>query len=105
MRVAERHEGWTGLAHGGVTALVLDEAVGHLLSGIGVRAVTARLEIDLRAPLPSGVWADVTVRPEPWAGGTTWIDAAIEVPDRGVVATLRALAIAVSEDFTSADWD
>jgi acyl-coenzyme A thioesterase PaaI-like protein len=52
--VAEHHEGAPGLAHGGVLAAALDEALGSLLWLMRSPAVTGRLEVDYVAPVPVG---------------------------------------------------
>jgi acyl-coenzyme A thioesterase PaaI-like protein len=48
------HEGPPGRAHGGLVALALDDAMSIPLHSTGVFAVTARIELDLRAAAPVG---------------------------------------------------
>lgn len=45
-----RHEGAPGFAHGGAVATLLDDTLGALLMLLEVPAVTAKLEVDYRAP-------------------------------------------------------
>jgi acyl-coenzyme A thioesterase PaaI-like protein len=52
--VTEHHQGAPGLAHGGVVAAAMDEAMGFLLWLLQSLAVTARLEVDFRKPVPIG---------------------------------------------------
>ena len=52
--VKQDHQGPPGFAHGGVIAAALDEAMSLLLHGQGTLALTAELEVDLRAPAPVG---------------------------------------------------
>lgn len=52
--VTEHHQGAPGLAHGGVIAAAVDEAMGFLLWLIAHPAVTAHLEVDYRKPVPVG---------------------------------------------------
>lgn len=52
--VTEHHQGAPGLAHGGVLAAAVDEAMGFLLWLLAVPAVTAHLEVDYRRPVPVG---------------------------------------------------
>jgi uncharacterized protein (TIGR00369 family) len=52
--VGEHHMGAAGLAHGGILASALDEALGSLCWLMHTMAVTARLEIDFVAPVPVG---------------------------------------------------
>ena len=39
------HEGWTGIVHGGITAVVMDEVAAKLVHNMGIRAVTGRLDV------------------------------------------------------------
>jgi acyl-coenzyme A thioesterase PaaI-like protein len=52
--VGEEHQGAPGLAHGGLLACAMDEALGTLGWLLGTPAVTARLESDFRIPVPVG---------------------------------------------------
>lgn len=47
-----RHQGYPGLMHGGVTSAALDEAMGWAMYGVGVWAVTGKMEVKFRQPLP-----------------------------------------------------
>jgi acyl-coenzyme A thioesterase PaaI-like protein len=60
--VKQDHQGPPGHAHGGVLAAALDEAMALLLFDEGAVAVTARLEVDLRAPAPVGSFVVVDAR-------------------------------------------
>lgn len=46
--------GWSNIMHGGIVATLLDEAMAHAALGAGVRAVTARIEVRFRHPVPTG---------------------------------------------------
>ncbi len=48
------HQGWQGIVHGGIIATVLDEAMTRLLWETGRPAVTAKICIRYRRPLPVG---------------------------------------------------
>jgi acyl-coenzyme A thioesterase PaaI-like protein len=48
----ETHRGWPGFAHGGVAAAALDEAMGWATWAAGALAMTARMEVKYRRPLP-----------------------------------------------------
>jgi len=54
-RVIPRREfgGWSNIMHGGIVATLLDEAMAHAALGAGVRAVTARIEVRFRKPVPT----------------------------------------------------
>jgi acyl-coenzyme A thioesterase PaaI-like protein len=49
-----RYQGWQGMMHGGMVALMLDEAVGWAGWHSGHPGVTARLEVRYRIPLELG---------------------------------------------------
>jgi acyl-coenzyme A thioesterase PaaI-like protein len=51
-QVGELHQGAPGLAHGGVLTTALDEVLGSLNWLLGVPAVTGRLNIEFRQPVP-----------------------------------------------------
>jgi len=48
------HQGYPGLVHGGVTAAALDEAMGWAMYAAGVWAMTGKMEVKFRQPLPVG---------------------------------------------------
>ncbi|HVC77313.1 MAG TPA: PaaI family thioesterase [Candidatus Micrarchaeaceae archaeon] len=52
--VPERYQSWTGMAHGGIVALLLDEAVGWAAWHAGHPGVTGRLQVSYRRPLKLG---------------------------------------------------
>jgi acyl-coenzyme A thioesterase PaaI-like protein len=57
--VSEHHQGAPGLAHGGIVAAALDEAMAFLLWLVERPAVTAHLEVDFRRPVPTGARLDL----------------------------------------------
>ncbi len=50
----QRHQGYPGLLHGGITSTILDEVMSNSIAAIGLRALTARLEIRFRQSIPIG---------------------------------------------------
>ena len=48
-------DGAAGRAHGGVVAGLFDDVLSHVVTTLGVPAVTGRLNIAYRAPTPTGV--------------------------------------------------
>jgi acyl-coenzyme A thioesterase PaaI-like protein len=52
--VSEHHQGAPGLAHGGVLTTAVDEILGSLNWLLAGPAVTGRLEVDFRRPVPIG---------------------------------------------------
>lgn len=47
------YEGGSGFLHGGIIALLIDEAMGKVCRFRGVRAVTAELSVEYHRPIPS----------------------------------------------------
>lgn len=54
------HQGFPGVAHGGVAAAVLDEAMGWAMYATGTWALTAKIEVRYRGPLRPGELVVVT---------------------------------------------
>ena len=52
--VPPRYQSWAGVVHGGIVALLLDEAVGWAAWHAGKPGVTGRLEVRYRRPLEIG---------------------------------------------------
>lgn len=50
--LGERYQGGGGMAHGGIIALLLDEAMGKVCRFREVRAVTAELSVEYLMPVP-----------------------------------------------------
>ena len=50
----EAHQGYPGVAHGGIAAAALDEAMGWAMYAAGAWAMTARMEVKYRRSLPLG---------------------------------------------------
>lgn len=48
------HQGYNGILHGGLVATILDELMANHLLKLGYQAVTARLEVRFRKPIPIG---------------------------------------------------
>ena len=57
--VKQDHQGPPGVAHGGIVATALDEAMALFVHAEGVPALTRRLEVDLLAPAPVGAFLHV----------------------------------------------
>ncbi len=101
--VLEAHQGAPGLAHGGVLASALDEALGTVAWLVGDRYVTGRLETDFLAPVPVGS----TVHLRAWCTGVSGRKAYIEgegrvgSPDGPVAVRGAALFVQVPEEHFS----
>jgi acyl-coenzyme A thioesterase PaaI-like protein len=50
----ENFQGWSGYLHGGITALVLDEAMGWVAMFAGTNNVTAKMQVRFRQMVPIG---------------------------------------------------
>jgi len=48
----QSHQGYPGVAHGGIAAAAMDEAMGWAMYAVGAWAMTARMEVKYRSPLP-----------------------------------------------------
>ncbi|HEX3465301.1 MAG TPA: PaaI family thioesterase [Candidatus Elarobacter sp.] len=49
-----RFQGWRGAAHGGVVAMLLDEAMAYACGAAGERGMTASMQLRFRAAVPLG---------------------------------------------------
>ena len=71
------HQGYPGMAHGGIAAAAIDEAMGWAMYAAGAWAMTARLEIKYRRPLPLGqpleVSAEVVRDRGRWLEAEGWL--------------------------------
>jgi acyl-coenzyme A thioesterase PaaI-like protein len=85
--VKQDHQGPPGYAHGGILATVLDEAMALLVHGLGIRALTRRLEVDLRAPAPVGAFVHVRARVEVRDGERLTLRAELAGDDERKLAT------------------
>jgi acyl-coenzyme A thioesterase PaaI-like protein len=62
LEVGEYHQGAPGLAHGGIIATAMDEAMGVLNRLLLVPAVTVHLEVDYVRPVPVGSLLHIRTR-------------------------------------------
>lgn len=88
-------EGWAGVLHGGLTATLLDEALGWALFRHDIWAVTARLTVTYRRPVPIGAPLSVHGRIVRDRGRS--LEAAGEIRDAagGVLAEAVAMFVRV----------
>jgi acyl-coenzyme A thioesterase PaaI-like protein len=95
--VTEHHQGAPGLAHGGVISAAVDEGMGYLLWLVQSPAVTARIEVSYRKPVPVGSRLELEGRVERIDGRKIWTS--MEGRVDGVVAVeARALYLKVGLD-------
>jgi acyl-coenzyme A thioesterase PaaI-like protein len=65
LSLPERFEGWEGIAHGGIVCTILDEVMAWAIVGEDAWAVTARLQVEFKRPIPVGS----SIRGEGWIVG------------------------------------
>jgi acyl-coenzyme A thioesterase PaaI-like protein len=82
------HEGYAALTHGGIIAMLLDEAMAHALLAKGIAGVTAKMNVRFCAPLAVGEAATVT----------GWL-----VNDRGRLAEAKAELRTVERTIATAE--
>jgi acyl-coenzyme A thioesterase PaaI-like protein len=80
----ERHQGGPGIVHGGLVGAALDEACGLLATWHRFPAVTARIAVRFRRPVP--IHADLTVRAQVTAERGRHIEIAAELRRDDVLA-------------------
>jgi acyl-coenzyme A thioesterase PaaI-like protein len=73
----ERHQGGPGIVHGGLAAAALDEAVSLLATWHSFPAVTARIFVRFRRPIPINTELAIVARLDTARGRRLRIDAAI----------------------------
>lgn len=94
--VTELHQGAPGLAHGGLLGTAFDEALGALNWLLLAPAVTARLEVDFRRPVPVGSTLSIDARIVGQAGRKVYTRAVGRLgPDGPVALTASALFLQV----------
>jgi acyl-coenzyme A thioesterase PaaI-like protein len=50
----EEHQGYPGFVHGGIITALMDEVIGRVVTSLDMWAVTAKLELKFRQPVPLG---------------------------------------------------
>jgi len=77
----ERHQGGPGIVHGGLVAAALDEAVGLLATWYAFPAVTARIFVRYRLPVPINTELLLTARLADARGRRLHVDGALSDGD------------------------
>jgi uncharacterized protein (TIGR00369 family) len=54
LTLADRFEGWEGMAHGGIVCTILDEVMAWALVDHDIWGVTARMHVEFKRPVPIG---------------------------------------------------
>jgi len=76
--VPERFQSWAGMAHGGIVALMLDEAVGWAGWHAGHPGVTGRLQVSYRRPMKLGEQVRIVGKVEKVRRTLVYVSAYIE---------------------------
>jgi uncharacterized protein (TIGR00369 family) len=76
--VPDRFQSWAGMAHGGIVALMLDEAVGWAAWHAGHPGVTGRLQVSYRRPLKLGEHVRIVGRVEKTRRTLVYVTAVVE---------------------------
>src|SRR5215212_5750491 len=84
------HQGPPGVAHGGIVATALDEAMALLVHDTEARALTRRLEVDLLGPTPIGSMAFVRAWVDSDDGRTLRLGADLRSEASGEAVLARA---------------
>jgi acyl-coenzyme A thioesterase PaaI-like protein len=92
------HQGPPGVAHGGIVATALDEAMALLVHDSSTRALTRRLEVDLLGPAPIGSMAYVRAWVEEDDGRTLRLGADLRSEAAGDAVLARASGLFVRVD-------
>lgn len=94
--VPERFQSWAGMTHGGVVALMLDEAVGWAAWHAGHPGVTGRLQVSYRRPLKLGERVRIVGKVENTRRTLVYVTAVVEnATDRSRVADATATLMEV----------
>lgn len=99
--IGEEHQGARGLGHGGLVAAAFDELLGALNWLLLIPAVTGRLEVDFRKPVPVGRALSMAARIDEVSGRKIWTSGEGTFADGTLAAQARGLFIQVPvEHFT-----
>lgn len=82
----EVYQGWPGLLHGGITACIMDEAMGFAASSEIGLCVTARMQIDLKKPALVGQKLIITSSVKRKSKKLVYTTATISLEDGTLVA-------------------
>lgn len=98
------YEGYTRMVHGGILSTILDEAMSWAVIDSGRLAVTARMSVDFRKPVPSGDTLEVTATVSRDRGRAVETRGEIRSASGDVLASSTGLFIRVSEE-QQREWE
>lgn len=93
----EVYEGYTRMIHGGIVSTILDEAMSWAVIDSGRLAVTARMSVDFRKPVPSREPLTISATVTRDRGRAVETRGEIRSADGVVLASSTGLFIRVSE--------
>lgn len=100
-QVPTRFQSWEGVVHGGIVALMLDEAIGWACWHRGHPGVTGKLEVRYRQPLKVGEEVRVAARIDRSRRSLYYASGSIErVADGEVVAEGTATVMEIPTEIT-----
>ncbi len=94
--ISKSFEGHPGFLHGGIIATLLDEAMSKAVRALGYPSVTAKLEVDFRRPVPSGVRLRLEGRIVNSEGRKHWTEAVIADAGENVLASAKGLFVEIA---------
>ncbi|MBU0494663.1 MAG: PaaI family thioesterase [Chloroflexi bacterium] len=95
----EEHQGYPGCLHGGLISTLLDEVMGRVLAHREVWAMTGRLEIKFRKPVPLGEELTIVAEVTRDRGRAYEARGEIRLPDGTVLAEGNGLYLRVPDEF------
>lgn len=95
LRVAERHENQSGMAHGGLLASLVDIALGRVIraQADGEAASTVSLTLDFLRPVNPGEWLEASVTVDRLGRRLAFADCSLRAADREVVRARAVFAL------------
>jgi acyl-coenzyme A thioesterase PaaI-like protein len=94
----QAHQGFPGLAHGGIAAAAIDEAMGWAMYAAGAWAMTARLQVRYRRPLPLGERLEVSAEVVRDRGRWLEAEGRLRIVGGPLVAEAKAVFIRLPAD-------
>ncbi len=92
------HQGYPGFVHGGVVTTLLDEAMGWATYGVGICALTGKMESRFRQPVPIGLPLLVRGHIERDRGRTLDVVAELSAEPGKILAEASALLFRATGD-------
>ena len=96
-RIGAEYQGAAGILHGGITAVLLDEAMGKVCRFRGVRALTAELTVKYRRPIMVDQEIVVEAYEADAKGRNLFFEGEIRGADGSLLVRARARFIVIGE--------